>query len=148
MPRLKDVCRYVRSKNAGPFWVTVDLFFDSADNFAQYHADPAISAESIAGIYGVDAGHVKRFEVKSLNMVTICTAVSNSCRCWNCSFVEIRCAPDRGPIIGRTHLPLPSFPSFLLRCVAVEAAPTRPILPSQRGNHDRHRRHHRPRNPG
>ena len=71
MPRLREVCRYVRSKNAGPFWVTVDLFFDGADSYSQYHADPAISAESIAAIYGVDAAHVKRFEVKSLNMVKI-----------------------------------------------------------------------------
>jgi Domain of unknown function (DUF4387) len=71
MPRLKDVCRYVRSKNAGPFWVTVDLFFDSADSYAQFHADPAISADNIATIYGVDKTHVKRFEVKSLNMVKI-----------------------------------------------------------------------------
>jgi hypothetical protein len=69
--RLKEVCRYVRSKNAGPFWVTVDLFFDSADHYAEYHDDPAISAENIAAIYGVDRAHVKRFEVKSLNMVKI-----------------------------------------------------------------------------
>jgi len=71
MPRLKDVCRYVRSKNAGPFWVTVDLFFDGADSYAQYHADPAVSAANIAAIYGVDAADVKRFEVKSLNMIKI-----------------------------------------------------------------------------
>jgi hypothetical protein len=71
MPRLKEVCRYVRSKNAGPFWVTVDLFFDSAEAYAQYHGDLAISAENIAAIYGVDAALVKRFEVKSLNMVKI-----------------------------------------------------------------------------
>ena len=35
MPRLKEVCRYVRSKNAGPFWMTVDLFFDSDENYAR-----------------------------------------------------------------------------------------------------------------
>lgn len=71
MPRLKDVCRYVRSKNAGPFWVTVDLFFDGAGTYARYHADPAISAETIAAVYGVDAADVRRFEVKSLNVVKI-----------------------------------------------------------------------------
>jgi hypothetical protein len=49
----------------------VDLFFDSADSYAEYHDDPAISAENIAAIYGVDRAHVKRFEVKSLNMVKI-----------------------------------------------------------------------------
>jgi hypothetical protein len=71
VPKLGDVCRYVRSKNAGPFWVTVDLFFDGAESYAEYHDDPAISAPTIAAIYGVDAAHVKRFEVKSLNMVKI-----------------------------------------------------------------------------
>jgi hypothetical protein len=71
MPKLKDVCRYVRSKNAGPFWVTVDLFFDSTDSYADHHDDPAISAAAIATIYGVDAALVRRFEVKSLNMVKI-----------------------------------------------------------------------------
>ena len=71
VPKLRDVCRYVRSKNAGPFWVTVDLFFDSSGSYAEYHDDPAISAATIAAIYGVDAAHVKRFEVKSLNMVKI-----------------------------------------------------------------------------
>jgi hypothetical protein len=71
VPRLKDVCRYVRSKNAGPFWVTVDVFFDSAEIYAEYHDDPAISAPTIAAIYGVDPAHVKRFEVESLSMVKI-----------------------------------------------------------------------------
>jgi hypothetical protein len=71
VPKLRDVCRYVRSKNAGPFWVTVDMFFDSAESYATYHDDPAISADVIAAIYGVDAALVKRFAVKSLNMVKI-----------------------------------------------------------------------------
>ena len=71
MPKLRDVCRYVRSKNAGPFWVTVDLFFDSNESYATYHDDPAISADALAAIYGVDAALVKRFAVNSLNMVKI-----------------------------------------------------------------------------
>jgi hypothetical protein len=71
VPSLKDVCRYVRSKNAGPFWVTVDLFFDSAENYAKYHDDPAISAYAIAAVYGVDAALVRRFPVASLSMVKI-----------------------------------------------------------------------------
>jgi hypothetical protein len=71
VPRLADVCRYVRSKNAGPFWVTVDLFFDGAESYAKYHDDPAISADAVAAIYGVDAALVRRFAVKSLSMVKI-----------------------------------------------------------------------------
>jgi hypothetical protein len=71
VPKLRDVCRYVRSKNAGPFWVTVDLFFDGAESYDRHHDDPAISASAIAAIYGIDAALVKRFAVKSLSMVKI-----------------------------------------------------------------------------
>ena len=71
MPKLKDVCRYMRSKNAGPFWVTVDLFFDKADDYARYCDHPAIGREAVAKLYGVDATHVKRFNVDSLKVVKI-----------------------------------------------------------------------------
>ena len=68
---LGELADQVRSKNAGPFWVTVDMFFAGAETYAEYHDDPAISAVTIAAIFGVDAAHVKRFEVKSLIMVKI-----------------------------------------------------------------------------
>lgn len=71
MPKLKDVCRYVRSKNAGPFWVTVDLFFDGPDTYARYCNHPAIGREAVARLYEVDVEHVKRFTVDSLNVVKI-----------------------------------------------------------------------------
>ena len=71
MPRLKDVCRSVRSKNAGPYWVTVDLFFDGAENYRRYRDDPAIAAEAIATLYSVDAGQVRRHRIDSLNVVKI-----------------------------------------------------------------------------
>lgn len=71
MPRVKDVCRHVRSKNAGPFWVTIDLFFDGAENFERYAGDPALGAETIARLYGADPALVKRFPVASLNILKI-----------------------------------------------------------------------------
>jgi Domain of unknown function (DUF4387) len=71
MPKLKDVCRYVRSKNAGPFWVTIDLFFDGPETYERHRRDPAIGAAAIAAIYGVDAGQVKRFEVDALAVVKL-----------------------------------------------------------------------------
>ena len=71
MPKLRDVCRYVRSKNAGPFWITVDLFFDGPDSFSRYRADPAIAAAEIAALYGVDVQNVRRFEIDTLNVVKL-----------------------------------------------------------------------------
>src|SRR5580704_4827406 len=71
MPTLKDVCRHVRSKNAGPFWVTVDLFFDSAESFTRYHDHPAIGSAAVAALYGADPAQVKRFAVQSLGVVKL-----------------------------------------------------------------------------
>jgi hypothetical protein len=71
MKTVKDVCRNLRSKAAGPFWVTIDLFFDGSDNFARYSESEALSAASIAKLYGTDSTLVRRFSVPSLNTVKI-----------------------------------------------------------------------------
>jgi len=69
MPKLRDVCRHIRSKNAGPFWITVDLFFDDVRAYAAHHADPAISAQALAGVFAADVDRVKWFAVPTLNVV-------------------------------------------------------------------------------
>lgn len=71
MTTLKDVARHVRSKNAGPFWVTVDIFFDGPENFVAYSASPALSAERIANLFGTTAELVKHYPVPSLNVLKI-----------------------------------------------------------------------------
>lgn len=71
MPRLNDVCRYVRSKNAGPFWVTIDIFFDGAESYDRYADDAAISTPAVAALYGVDPASVRRFKVDTLSVVKI-----------------------------------------------------------------------------
>jgi hypothetical protein len=68
---LRDVCRHVRSKNAGPFWVTVDLFFDGPDNFARYSMSESLSPEVFESLYGTQAEQVKRIPVASLHAVKI-----------------------------------------------------------------------------
>ena len=71
MPKVRDVCRHVRSKNAGPFWVTIDLFFDGADNFAKYSMSESLSPELLERLYGTDPALVKRIEVTSLQVLKI-----------------------------------------------------------------------------
>ncbi len=71
MPRLRDVTRYVRSKNAGPFWITVDIFFDGEASYARYRDDPAISVGAIAALMERDPSSVKRFAVDGLNVVKL-----------------------------------------------------------------------------
>lgn len=66
MPKLKDVCRHIRSKNAGPFWVTVDLFF--ADRRAYDHHAPSVknATGDIANRLGVEEGKMKLFALPDL----------------------------------------------------------------------------------
>lgn len=71
MIALKDVCALVRSKNAGPFWVTIDIFFDGPENYARYVDHAALSGEVLGKIYGIDPAAIKRFPVESLNVLKI-----------------------------------------------------------------------------
>ncbi|MDR6625880.1 DUF4387 domain-containing protein [Caulobacter segnis] len=71
MVKLHEVCRQVRSKNAGPFWVTVDLFFDGPENYARYKDASGLSADAVAKVFGVDPTLVKRFAVDTLSVVKI-----------------------------------------------------------------------------
>ncbi|WP_332772019.1 DUF4387 domain-containing protein [Phenylobacterium sp.] len=71
MPKLRDVCPRVRSKVAGPFWVTIDLFFDSREAYESHHDDPAIEPASVAQVYGVDPTLVSVHKVPNLHMVKI-----------------------------------------------------------------------------
>lgn len=69
MPTIKEVCRHVRSKNAGPFWVTIDLFFDGEDNFKHYSESSALGPALFERVYGADPKWVRRYPAPSLNMV-------------------------------------------------------------------------------
>ena len=66
MPELRDVCRYIRSKNAGPFWVTVDLFFKDQEAYEAYARHPALSANLFSVLYGTPAEQVRLFHVDRL----------------------------------------------------------------------------------
>jgi hypothetical protein len=61
MATVKDACRHLRSKNAGPFWVTIE----------KYAHSPALGADVFAKLYGTDASLVRHYPVPSLHMVKI-----------------------------------------------------------------------------
>jgi len=71
MPKLSEVCRHIRSKNAGPFWVTVDLFFDGEEKYMQYRDTPALGPVLFERLFGTNPDLVKRIPVDSLHMVKI-----------------------------------------------------------------------------
>jgi len=71
MPEVREVCRHVRSKNAGPFWITVDLFFHDRAAFDAWADAPALQPAAIGALFGTAPERVKRFEVPDLAVLKL-----------------------------------------------------------------------------
>ena len=67
MSTVADIAVKVRSKNAGPFWLTVDIFCGSPQAYAQI--TESLSTERVAAVFQTDAATLKRFDIKSLNVI-------------------------------------------------------------------------------
>ena len=53
MTKLTDIAKACKSKNAGPFELTLDIMFDSAETFERVRRTGVITRERIAALYGV-----------------------------------------------------------------------------------------------
>ncbi len=51
--KLSEAARVIRSKNAGPLTVTVDLMFGDEQRYRQAADSPALTAARIANLYGL-----------------------------------------------------------------------------------------------
>jgi len=71
MSKVREVCRHVRSKNAGPFWVTIDLFFNGEENYRRYRDGSGLGPDLFAQLFGTDPAQVKRIPVDSLRMIKV-----------------------------------------------------------------------------
>mgnify|MGYP003625801758 CR=1 FL=1 len=69
--RLADLDIYVRSKNAGPFWVTIDIFCGSQETYRQINECGVINATRIADLFGINFNMVRIFHVNDLNVLKI-----------------------------------------------------------------------------
>mgnify|MGYP000930254698 CR=1 FL=1 len=69
MPELGQIAQKVRSKNAGPFWLTIDIF--CADSAAFDRVRRGLKDDAVARLYGIDRQLMKRFDIADLNVVKI-----------------------------------------------------------------------------
>ena len=69
MPEVRDVAEKVRSKNAGPFWVTVDIFCGSPEAFERIKN--GLTTQAVAVRFDTPEQLLKRFDNASLNVVKI-----------------------------------------------------------------------------
>lgn len=58
MVKLKEIAKACKSKNAGPFDITLDIMFDDAALYERVQASGVISASLIAHLYGVNESDV------------------------------------------------------------------------------------------
>ncbi len=59
---LKDVAKVIRSKNAGPFEITMDIIFRTNEEFHSVWDRGIISKELLSGLYGVPVERIITLE--------------------------------------------------------------------------------------
>lgn len=59
----------VRSKNAGPFWITIDIFCGSEAAFAEVSGK--LETQRVADLTGTPLQLVKRFDIADLNVIKL-----------------------------------------------------------------------------
>ena len=94
---IADLAVEVRSKNAGPFWVTMEVFLRDR---AGYDLVSFLDEPVVARLYGVDPATVQIFRVPALNVVKV-------------SFprpVSQGSLRDRDIHAGQHHVPLAQLP--------------------------------------
>ncbi|TFI40417.1 DUF4387 domain-containing protein [Rhodococcus sp. 1R11] len=68
---LGDLASKIRSKNAGPFWVTIDIFFPDRESYADAAAEGTITPDSLSAVYGVPENSIKIFRLDQLHAIKI-----------------------------------------------------------------------------
>ena len=69
MPEIGAIARKVRSKNAGPFWLTIDIFCGDRDAYDRIVK--GLSTDRVANVLQADASTVKRFDIEALHVIKI-----------------------------------------------------------------------------
>ena len=67
MPLLGEKVRKIRSKNAGPFWITIDIFCGSKVIFDEVRVK--LDNVRITNLFQINRQTLKRFEIESLNVI-------------------------------------------------------------------------------
>ena len=67
MTELGKIVEKVRSKNAGPFWLTIDIFCGSSKAYER--VSQGVSTDRVAKLFQARPEDMKRFDISALNVV-------------------------------------------------------------------------------
>lgn len=68
---LGETATLVRSKNAGPFWLTIDVFFSSGGDFERARCSTLSDPQWLAQLYGVAAEQIEIHEIPQLHAIKV-----------------------------------------------------------------------------
>ena len=69
MKKVGDLAHYVRSKSAGPFWVTLEIFCDNDEAYQAIKNSKNVTRDKVAALYGAQVDSVKEFHLDSLRII-------------------------------------------------------------------------------
>lgn len=69
--KLMDYTKMLRSKNAGPLWLTMDLSFADKSTLMKLLQSGVLNPATIASLYGVPEAHVKIIPYPVVNAIKI-----------------------------------------------------------------------------
>jgi len=69
LPTLADMAHVIRSKNAGPTQLTIDVFLMDAAGYALAANSPAMSCAAVAARYGLPAQQVQRHLLADIHAI-------------------------------------------------------------------------------
>jgi hypothetical protein len=61
MTALVELCSLIRSKNAGPFWLTFDIMLQDEETYSRVASSGVLSPELFSRLYATPADSVKVF---------------------------------------------------------------------------------------
>ncbi len=71
VPRLSDTFRLIRSKDAGPFMLTIDLFCHDAAGYRRVLDSGVLTVEAFVDLYGVAAADVELHHAEAIHAVKV-----------------------------------------------------------------------------
>lgn len=71
MKKLIEYTKTLRSKNAGPLWLTVDVCFEDRQTMDMVLSSGALTVEKVAACYGVPADQVRIIPYEIVNAVKV-----------------------------------------------------------------------------
>ena len=68
---ISDKAKFVRSKNAGPFWITMDIFTANREDYEAIKSSPRMNKKDLGSLFDTDPEVLKLFFMDDLNVIKV-----------------------------------------------------------------------------